>query len=96
MNTVQASRSVEFASGLLDALDRADIRSVSCQLEAADRLNSFEELSTLEGERVDLLNGITAMLRRALVQGPQVADMEEMDITVQLLRHLVRTQQTIS
>jgi hypothetical protein len=64
-------------------------------LAAADGLNSFEKFSTLEDERVDLLNGITATIRRALVHGPHAADMEEMDATVQLLRHLVRTQQTV-
>lgn len=89
MKTVQLSNSVDFATVLLDALDRADMHMLSCHLAASEYLGSFENASSLEGERRDLLNGITASLSRFLSEGkPNASAIDEMDTSVQLLRHL--------
>lgn len=92
MNPIQSSNSVEFAAVLLDAWDRADISSLSSHLAKSDPLGSAGSASSLEGERCELVSGIAASLRHALTQKPTATAVDEMDTSVQLLRHLVRMQ----
>jgi hypothetical protein len=93
MKTFQLSNSVEFATVLLDALDRADMDMLSCHLADSECLSPVEDASSLEGERRDLLHGITASLSRFLSQEmPNASAVDEMDTSVQLLRHLVRME----
>ncbi len=90
MQTIQAHTSAcssaEYAAVLLDAWDRGDISVVNRQLVAPPsvRVNS----SSLEGERLELLVGITETFRSALDRGAAVGT--EVSASIELLRHLAK------
>ena len=77
------------AAVLLDAWERGDLLSLHGHLRSAARTKSTAETPSLEMERIELLDGIADSMRHALAQNTIAG--YDLEISVQLLRHLVRT-----
>jgi hypothetical protein len=91
MEQLQTSTSTACAAVLLDAWERGDFASLRGHLDSTLRSKPAADLPQLECERRELVTGIAESMRDALcVDAAGLTASCEMEISVQLLRHLVR------
>ena len=89
MTDVQArADSSEWARGILDAWTCGDRLALQRQLESVVAAEREDELTWLEFERWELLDGVVERMRNAINRAPEFPPACDLEVSVQLLRHL--------
>ena len=81
--------SCERARLLLEAWNGGDRNTLQRQLESTAVLKPASDLPWMEYERWDLLAGIAENMRNAINRNPEVPQGCDIEVSVQLLQHLV-------
>jgi hypothetical protein len=81
--------SIESARLLLDAWNGGDRNTLHRQLENTVAIQPLSDLSGMEYERWDLLAGIAENMRNAINRNPEGPVGCDIEVSVQLLQHLI-------
>ena len=84
----------ECARVLLEAWNRGDRTTLQRELENTALLQANADLPWMEYERCDLLAGIVENMRKAICRSPELPMGCDVEVSVQLLQHLVADSPT--